>query len=266
MTPPTEVKADAPYPGAQVLALAWDLACDVADAGIPAGLLGGVAVALRCPAARSPSRLARDFSDLDYATTRQARAGLAAVLLAHGFGPVARFNSMNGHRRMLFADAGGLHVDVFVDKFEMCHVLSLSKRLVLGEVTLPLADLLLTKLQVAEVNAKDVGDVVALLSDHPLSADETGINLAYICRLLGEDWGWWRTVTSNLSVVRAMLPTLGLAEEIEGRVLARLDELRATLSATPKSLGWKARALIGDRRAWRQVPEEPVRGVRRFST
>ena len=62
---------------------------------------------------------------------------------------------------MLFYDtANGRQLDVFVGTFHMCHELDLGKRLAEHPSALDAADLLLTKLQIAEINRKDIVDAV----------------------------------------------------------------------------------------------------------
>ncbi len=254
---PTSAHDDPREP--ELVRVAERIVAALAQQRVPARLLGGVAVALRCPVARGSGPLAREFSDLDFAARRAARKQLKEVLGAQGFDPVVRFNAANGDTRLLFETAQGLHADVFVDTFSMCHTLPLKKRIEADAATLPLADLALTKLQVAEVNRKDVSDVAAILHDHPLTQDDAGVNLPYVVDVLAGDWGWWRTVGQNLEVVQAMLPELGLEPHGRERVAERLRELREAIERAPKSLRWKARARIGERRPWREDPEEATR-------
>ena len=219
-------------------------------------MLGGVGVALRCPSARSPSPLARAFSDLDVATDRRSAGELGPVLEAVGYVGERRFNALHGHRRQLFVAPGGRHIDVFVGEFAMCHALSLTDRLAAHDETIPLADLLLTKLQVAELNDKDVTDVVALLLDHELAVREPGLDVERVTKLLGQDWGWWRTASANLGTVRSLVATLPLPPEASRLARARLDELLGRIDAAPKTRRWRLRARIGDRMPWRDEPEE----------
>ena len=223
--------------------------------GVQARLLGGVAVALRCPSARRPP-LARDYHDLDLATTGAHAHRLSQVLAAAGFSPEERFNNLHGRSRMMFTGPDGVHVDVLVDEFVMCHTLSLSRRLPLHKDTLSLADLLLTKLQIAELNQKDAVDVAALLLDHPLTEDEAGINRKYVVQVVSNDWGWWRTVTENLQRMDGLVPSLGLLSEEAELVQARLHELSDSIAAGKRSLRWRMRARLGDRVPWRFDPEE----------
>lgn len=224
--------------------------------GVLLRCLGGVAVALRCPSASAGGPLARGFSDLDFATTFKQVKGSTAVLSELGYRPNERFNAAHGESRLLFEQADGRHVDVFVDRFELCHVLPLRGRLGDDELTAPLAELLLTKLQVAKLAHKDVTDAAALLLDHPLTSDDSGVNAERIVGLLASDWGWWRTATETVERLGEHLERLPLEPAQTAVVQARLDELRERIAAAPKSLRWRARARIGERRPWREDPDE----------
>lgn len=225
-------------------------------AGGEARLLGGVAVAVRCPSAAAGGPFARAYSDIDLVTISSSVERLGSALAELGYEPATRFNAAHGHSRLMFdREEDGAHVDVFVRRFTMCHALDLGDRLSEDELTIPLADLLLTKLQVAELNEKDVTDASALLSDHSLTADESGINVRYLTGILGRDWGWWRTVTDNLRALPGHLQG-----RVEGAradmVVERISELESAIDEAPKSLRWKARAKAGSRLPWRDVPEE----------
>jgi hypothetical protein len=229
----------------------------LAAAGVTARLLGGVAVALRCPqAALPPSPLARSYSDLDIVVAKSDRRRLPEVLGGLEFQAAERFNAMSGHVRQLYTSKDGVDLDVFVEQFKMCHELDLKDRLQVDARTLPLADLVLTKLQVADLTDKDIRDYAALTLDHELTDDDGGIGVARICAVTGGDWGWWRTVTENLGKVIGHVDRLGLAPPAAAAVRAQTEELVARIDAGPKSLRWKARARVGDRMAWREDPEE----------
>jgi Uncharacterised nucleotidyltransferase len=230
---------------AEALTHAQAIVARAREAGLTVRILGGVAVALRCPSARAPAPLAREFSDLDLVTDRRSAADLARVLQQEGYAAERRFNALHGHQRQLFF-AGERHIDVFVDTFAMCHELRLSERLDLHPETISLADLLLTKLQIAEVNEKDVTDVAALLADHELTDDERGLKVARVAAVLSTDWGWWRTVTENLRVVATLAP----------HVAERVEALTKRIDAAPKTRRWRLRARLGERVPWREDPEE----------
>lgn len=230
-------------------------------AGVTARLLGGVAVALRADG-RLPLGLRRPYKDLDYVTRRGHAARWAQLLEGAGYTPDVPFNRLHGAQRLLHYDqANAKQVDTFVDTFAMCHVLELADRLPPGGATLSPADLLLTKLQIVEVNDKDLIDTIALLLTHGLGGrSENAIDLAALGDVLGSDWGWYTTISDNLEKVATRLATVDLDEDQRGIVQARLDELGRALPAFPKSLAWKLRAKIGRRLPWYELPEEVDQG------
>jgi len=166
-----------------------------------------------------------------------------------------RFNTLNGDQRLLYLDeVNGRQIDVFIDRMKMCHVIELANRLGHEGPTLTPADLLLSKLQVFEVNMKDLVDTTALLLDHPITDhDNDAINAAYLARLTSQDWGLHRTLQLNSGRVRDAVRGLDVDAD---RVGERLDELWARIDAQPKSLKWKLRSRVGDRVSWYQLPEE----------
>jgi hypothetical protein len=224
--------------------------------GVVARALGGVAIALLCPSAAQPP-LRRSYGDLDLATPKGDGRRLEARLQELGLVPDARFNALHGRRRMMFeAPDYGWSMDVFVEEFTMCHALVLGDRLGSPPYTLTPADLALTKLQIVELNNKDAVDLAALFLDVEMTNDESGINVGYISALLAKDWGWWRTVTGNLTWLEEVVPSLGLDAAATSRVLAAIKELRRSIDERQKSLRWRARANVGDRMLWHEQPEE----------
>ena len=169
------------------------IAAAAAERSLPLRLLGGVAVALRCPSSRLPP-LRREYADIDFATVGAAKEETVALMGRLGYEPDREFNMIHGNRRLYFRDpTTRRHIDVFVDEANLCHRLVLRRRIEVAPLTLPLADLTVLKLQVVETNEKDYLDLCALLADHDLSADESGINVSYIAGLVASDWGLWRT-------------------------------------------------------------------------
>ena len=231
------------------------IAASAAERGVPLRLLGGVAVAMLCPSSRR-APLQRSYADIDLATRRGAGKEAAALLEALGYEPNREFNTLHGHRRLLFWDeANQRQLDVFVEEANLCHRIDLGKRLELVPETLPLADLTVLKLQVVETNEKDYLDLCAIFADHDLSEDESGVNSHHIAALAASDWGLWRT----LGIVAER--TAQFARDLAGfeaseRVAERLGRLRQELDTVPKSRGWKLRARIGDRKRWYELPEE----------
>lgn len=229
--------------------------------GVVLRLFGGVAIWHRsAPATRVA--LGRDYGDLDYVAHRKGSRDLRDLLDAEGFVPERTFNAAHGDRRLIYhAHDGSFHIDVFLDRFDMSHTLDFSARLEIEEPTLPAADLLLAKLQVAQINRKDLTDAAMLLLDHELGEDDGpgrlgGSRLDEAC---GGDWGLYTTVTDNLTTLDDLAPSLPLRPERADALAGRSAALRRRLEEAPKTRAWRMRAKVGRRKRWYEVPEEVQR-------
>src|SRR5258708_15619628 len=173
-----------------------------------------------------------------------------------GYEANERFNLMQGDRRLYFFDPhNGRQVDVFIDVFRMSHIIDLRGRLDHDGPCASPSDLLLSKLQIYEMNRKDLVDLVALLLDHPVEAawgDEV-IDASYISRVAADDWGLYRTLQVNTEKLRATLPELDVDREL---VRSRLDQLGSAVEAQPKAPKGRLPGQGGGRLQWHQVPEE----------
>jgi hypothetical protein len=237
------------------------LVAQAATHGIAIRLVGGVAVCVRA-SDEARAILGRDYPDLDFVARKRQSRALRDFLEELGYEPQRTFNAMHGAKRLLYhAPEGGHQIDVFLDVFEMCHRLDLRDRLEVEELTLPAAELLVTKLQVVEINRKDIGDVLMLLIDHePGDSDGPGkLNTARVAALCAADWGLFTTISDNIvkchEVVAELLPDPIVAASVK----ARLDMIGGRLEASPKTAGWKLRARIGRRKRWYEIPDEVVR-------
>jgi hypothetical protein len=240
-----------------VVAEARRLAAGIEDAGLPLRLFGGLGIRLHASGEIHPA-LARDYADIDLLCARKASRETSRLLVAAGYEANDRFNAMNGSERMIFYDrANSRHIDLFVGGFRMCHALPLADRLERDSPTLPLAELLLTKLQVVQLNVKDANDIIALLLDHDVAEDDDdAINAAYIAQLLAGDWGLWRTSQGSLERTRQAVAQSDLSAEEQARVLARSERLWKRVEAEPKKLRWRSRARIGESKRWYDEPDE----------
>ena len=224
--------------------------------GVPLRLLGGVAVRLKAP--EVPPSLVREYKDIDFAVTKKGGGAADRLLRDAGYEPHVAFNAMHARERGLYYDeANGRQVDLFIDAFRMCHEIPLGKRLEVETDTVPLAELMLTKLQIVEVNEKDIRDTVLLFHGHPIADHDNGaVNGAQIAALCADDWGLWRTITANVERCRGHVGDYELPAEGRARIESRFDELLQRIEAEPKSRGWRRRAKIGERKRWYELPEE----------
>jgi hypothetical protein len=228
-----------------------------ADAqGVVLRLIGGVAVHMQ--AHPMPPALAREYGDIDMATVKGQNRAVTDLLTALGYEPARQFNALNGATRLLFHDRpNDRKLDVFVAGFELNHAIPITARIDVEQRTIPLAELLLTKLQVVEFTDKDMRDTLALLVRHDVGeSDGETINGDVIAALTADDWGLWRTTELNLDRLRDGLGAVGLDERDRALALQRIDALSERLEAEPKSKRWRLRARIGERKRWYQVPDE----------
>jgi hypothetical protein len=229
------------------------------DEGVPLRLLGGVGMRLRAPGELAPA-FRRTYADLDFVTTKKAVGAATNLFREEGYEAHVAFNALHGGERLLFFDNDhDRQVDVFVGAFSMCHKIPLDGRIEVDPVSIPLAELLLTKLQVVQLNEKDVRDALALLHDHPVAdADGESLNGARVAELCAADWGLWRTITENLGACRAFADTYDVPDR--STLDERLDALLGRIEDQPKSRAWRMRAKIGDRKRWYDLPEEVAGG------
>lgn len=246
---------------ADIVAEAHRLLALAEASAVPLRLLGGVAVRLRA-GIRFPEGLARAYGDLDVVTAKGASAATERLLADAGYEADRAFNTLNGSHRLLFYDVPNRRkLDVFVGRFSMCHEIPVSERLAVDPVSVPLGELLLTKLQVVQLNEKDVTDVLALFAAFGVGdADGDLINGGRVAALCGADWGLWRTITANLELVRDRAASYPLAEEERSRVHEGTQALLERIEAAPKSRGWRLRARVGERVRWYELPEEVAGG------
>src|SRR5580692_1851756 len=137
-----------------------------ADAGHRLKILGGLGVRVLCP--DFPPRL-RAGQDIDLACLGKTRRKVADHLEAAGCEPDRRFNNLNGDRQMYFTAPSGRPVDVMVNQLSMCHTLDFRPSFGSAAQTLDAVDVLLSKLQIVELNEKDARDTLHLLSGVPVS-------------------------------------------------------------------------------------------------
>jgi hypothetical protein len=222
-------------------------------------LIGGLAIKVHSPSA-SHRALQRAYPDIDLVVPKRDKRKLDGFFADLGYLPEKNFNLLNGDRRQIFYDAEtGRRIDIFVGDFEMCHKLPMRDRLHAHPVTVPLAELFLSKTQIVELNRKDALDIISLLLDNEVGYnDENKINIDHITRLCIKDWGLYKTLTITLSKVETILveSNPGLDDEQRQRVLTRINTIRRLLDRANKPILWKMRDRVGTRIRWYTEVEE----------
>jgi hypothetical protein len=221
--------------------------------GVALRLLGALAFTLRCPDhATLRTELGRELSDLDYVALSKQWDGVIQLLTGLEYEFDERRAMLHGQDRLIFFHPNSLRVDVFFDRLDMCHIVDLRNRLAVDPDTIPLADLLLEKMQIVRLTEKDVIDTFTLLLEHAVTPGDEGISAEHIARRLAYDWGFFHTFSTNMRRVRDEFlnryPQLGQDER--RTVRQRIDQLLDRIEAEPKTARWKLRARVGTAAKW----------------
>ena len=223
-------------------------------------LLGGLAVKIHNKSDHPTFR--REFGDLDFVVAGKQRREFEAFMPMVGYSPHRQFNLLNGaHRQIYYHNETEMKIDIFIGSFEMCHKIPLEDRLHIHPITIPLAELLLTKVQIAELNRKDGLDIASLLLYNETGKDDSKINLDQIAKLCGADWGLYKTRSINLKRVEEIIGEENVRlEEAERRLIQkRIGEIQQAFETMPKSLAWQMRDKVGTRVRWYEEVEEVAR-------
>ena len=226
--------------------------------GIVLRLLGGVAIGIRCPSAKN-SAIARKYPDIDVVGLKKDSRVIRNLFASMGYSPNDMFNALRGGSRLMFFDLQNKRrVDIFLDCFDMCHKIDLRNRLSIDPLTIPLADMLATKLQIFQTNMKDIKDLVTILLDRDVGQSDKPdiINGAYLAELCADDWGMYKTFTLVIDKTLAVVDTFEITPSQKETVKARLKRIVGMIEAQPKSFNWKMRAKIGERKVWYKLPED----------
>ena len=207
-----------------------------------------------------PRFFRRDAPDIDLIVSKNERQKLESFFRSMGYSPDKQFNLLNGMRRQIYYhDSNGLHIDILVGDFEMCHKLPLEDRLHVDPVTIPMAELLLSKAQIVELNPKDAFDIISLLLNNEVGLEKDGkIGSDRIAWLCAHDWGLHKTTSINLERVKEtfLAENLGLDSETRELVLSRISQIQSAMEAEEKPVAWRLRDRVGTRVRWYSEVEE----------
>jgi len=216
-------------------------------------LLGGLAFKKLCPSA-SGARYNRENKDIDLMGRRSDQREIAKIMETLGYKPREMFNRLSMGKRLIYYDMGNRRrVDIFLDEFEMCHRFNFKDSLKPGTVTLPITELVMTKLQVMEKTEKEYRDLLAAFSDFDVTEGETAIDGGRIAAMCAADWGLYTTFSKSMSALKQWAQEL--AGDDKALVTSRIDRLQRMLDEKPKTLAWRMRSRIGEKAKWYEVPE-----------
>jgi hypothetical protein len=241
-----------------------DRALDIVDTakerGIDLRILGSLAYRIHCPGnLHLFEEMQRDLTDVDLAASSKQRKDVRALLEELGYViDQDLLVTTEGKRYAFSAPDSDMAVDVFFDELYFCHPIPLRDRLALDYPTICPTDLLLEKMQIVEINPKDIKDSLVLLLEHPLDSQQSeAIDAEYIAKLLAGDWGFYYTVTTNLERLHGHVADYAAVGEGGSRLVdGRIRELEEAIEEEPKTRKWKLRARIGPRAKWYQEVAE----------
>jgi len=234
------------------------VAGEAKNRGLTVRVMGAVAFGIHCPEFLPLHRaLGREFSDLDFVSYSRQQDGVLKLFADLGYSTDRRRQYLaqiagRGQRNMLDDVENNRRIDIFFDELSMCFVIDFRKRLDLDFPTIPLADLMLEKLQIVRLTEKDMKDTIVLLRAHNVGkAESETIDSGYMAELAAKDWGLYYTMTTNLQKILGSLEGFdALQPQDRADVKAKIDSLLETIEKKDKSMQWKMRARIGTKRKW----------------
>jgi hypothetical protein len=154
------------------------------------------------------------------------------------------------------------HIDVFLDAMRMDHQIDFRDRLEINTYAIDPADLFLSKLQIVNLNEKDVHDIISLVKDvyvdfqpHPGVLD-----LHHVAAVCAGDWGLYIDVMNNIDTVVEHVADYDLVPRDAARVRRTLELAQDMMTEQAKTLRWRLRARIGKRVRWYSEVEEQFGG------
>lgn len=264
----TSTEHPLPYSSQEFLEKATEIVQSGQQQGIILRIMGAVAFRIHTPTlADLHKRLNRlnstgtDFTDLDLMTYGKHNQKLESFFSSLGY-PAdenAKYQIHMWAQRHFYHDASQkFKIDVFFDKLVMSHTIDFKNRLEKDSPTIPLAELLLEKMQIVQINEKDIKDAIILILGHEIADDDNDhINGKYVASLLASDWGLYYTTLTNLNKVKSLSMKYDqLSETEKGIITPRIDNLIKQIDEQPKGSKWKLRARLGTKRKWYTDVEE----------
>jgi len=211
------------------------------------------------------------FTDLDLAAYGKQRGEITELFRELTFEPDRLVNAMFGNKRLIFYHPQNrYHIDVFLNRLEYSHDVEFgekpgSGRLELDYPTITPADIVLEKLQIHEINRKDLIDLVAVFLVHDVleQSGKDAVDGGYVAKILSNEWGFWYDATTNLGKVKLILEQLTdegkLTASQSQTTMQKIDRLVDIVTKAPKTHNWDKRAKTGTKKAWYREVEEVVR-------
>ncbi len=223
-------------------------------------LIGALAFHNHCPKYNYIQKETnRFFTDIDFMAYIEQKHDIEKMFLDLGYMDDKRIQTIPGVKRSIFFTSDHLmHSDVFYDVLDFSHEINFRGRLEIDYPTVSLVDLLLEKMQIVQINEKDIIDTIMLLREHDVgSSDDETINIDYIAKTCKSNWGLWKTVTTNLDKVISLIDKYDLLNSDDQQIIReRLQRIRQHIDKEPATLYWKLRSRVGERVKWYRDVDE----------
>lgn len=225
------------------------------DSGLTVRQIGGTAIWEHSETMHEEP-FKRNYRDVDFVARTEEESAVVDLMVDLGYEANKRFNTMRQHRLEFFDEENERKADYILDRFEFSHKWGLKERLDIDFPTVPIEDLLMSKLQIFEASDRDIRDIIAMVNDHAVQArdDTEVIDPRYIAKLCKSKWGLYKTTNMSIDRVEEYLQNNQLPVD-ETVISDRLESIRSKIEAEPKTLRWKLRSVIGEHKQWYDRPE-----------
>jgi len=205
------------------------------------------------------------FTDLDLiAYSKQSKQVNDFLTKKLRFQPNLYVNTLYNNSRSIYHHPDGKYsVDVFYDRLSFSHEVEFANgRLDNIGYTIEPEDIVLEKLQIHDINRKDLVDLFILFLSHEVSdkKEERKIDGSYIAKVLANDWGFWYDANNNLNKI---LEVIKNERRVEKKYLEQVEEriskLKALIDKEPKTQNWEKRSKKGTSKLWYDEVEEVER-------
>ncbi len=175
------------YPGPQVFLSEGRRIVDAArDAGFAMRVMGPLALHYYFPEqvelyARLERLGERYFTDIDFVAYSKAGGKLKGFMEKLGYDCDVNTLMTTGKTRQIYYGGAVPMIDVFLDKLDYCHEVNFRGRLEFDEYCISLTDITLQKLQIWEINDKDLKDLEFLFTVADVGDDEAQEDQPLLC-------------------------------------------------------------------------------------
>jgi hypothetical protein len=217
-------------------------------------LIGSVGIRLHCNKfTQLHIELGRTLGDIDLVGYSKDKPRIDRLMSELGFiKKPTSFAAIYSSREIYYTADKSRVIDIFYDRLQMNHTIEFRGILELDKPTVPLAELLMQKLQIVKITEKDLKDVIVLLREHDVGeSDADVINVTRIARVLSHNWGFWYTATENIKKIAGLLSHFNaIPYNDEQIVLNRLENIMGIINSYPKTTFWKIRSKLGTSIKW----------------